>query len=131
MIFRIFIVSSALVLMFFLNYQALAHGNEAHENLAPQGTLSPLEILIIDIRDAKDLIQQGENESAITILKSATKQVRKVKEFNKKTTKVTLKRIKAGIKLLKQDRNNEALALLQTGIDELIEAGLAEASDFE
>ena len=44
---------------------------------------------------------------------------------------VTAKRIKKGIALLKQNRNDEALALLQTAIDALIEAGLASPSDFE
>lgn len=96
-----------------------------------QSELSPLEILILDIRDAKNLIEEGNNKTAIVILKSANKNVRKVNEFDSATKKITAKRIKKGIALLKQNKNDEALALLQTGIDELIEAGLADPSDFE
>lgn len=96
-----------------------------------QANLSPLNILIFDIRDVKKLIEEGNNKLAITILKSADKNVRKVKEFNAKTKKITSTRIKKGIALLKQNKNDEALALIQTAIDSLIEAGLAEPSDFE
>lgn len=96
-----------------------------------QAELSPLEILILDIRDAKNLIEEGNNKTAIVILKSANKNIRKVSEFDSETKKITSKRIKKGIALLKQNKNDEALALLQTGIDELIESGLADPSDFE
>lgn len=96
-----------------------------------QTDLSPLDILIFDIRDVKQLIQEENNKLAITILKSASKNVRKVKEFNAKTKSITGKRIKKGIALLKQNKNDEALALIQTAIDSLIEAGLAKPSDFE
>lgn len=96
-----------------------------------QSELSPLDILILDIRDVKNLIEEGNNKLAITILKSANKEVRKVKEFNAKTKKITSQRIKKGIVLLKQGKNDEALDLIQTAIDALVEAGLAEESDFE
>lgn len=96
-----------------------------------QTNLSPLNMLIFDVRDVKKLIEEGNNKLAITILKSADKNVRKVKEFNAKTKKITSTRIKKGIALLKQNKNDEALALIQTAIDSLIEAGFAEPSDFE
>lgn len=134
MTFKLFTLLIALISVSFFNYQAIAVSNECstQNNLAFQETeLSPLQILIFDIRDAKNLIEEGDNDTAITILKSASKGVRKVEEFDKNTIKTTLKRIKKGIKLLKQDKNDEALALLQTGIDELIDAGLASPSDFE
>ena len=105
--------------------------NPAQVPVKAQGELTPLKIVILDIRDAKQLIEDGDNKTAIVILKSANKEVRKVKEFNANTKKVTAKRIKKGIALLKQNRNDEALALLQTAIDALIEAGLASPSDFE
>lgn len=118
-----------LLLCFSLNTSVFSACQTSHT--LNQTELSPLQILILDIRDAKDLIEQGDNETAITILKSANKEVRKVKEFNASTKRTTQKRIKKGIKLLKQNKNDDALALLQTGIDELIEAGLADPSDFE
>ncbi|OGI07357.1 MAG: hypothetical protein A3I68_04895 [Candidatus Melainabacteria bacterium RIFCSPLOWO2_02_FULL_35_15] len=96
-----------------------------------QTNLSPLNMLIFDIRDVKKLIEEGDNKLAITILKSADKNVRKVKEFSAKTKKITSTRIKKGIALLKQNKNDEALALIQTAIDSLIEAGFAKPSDFE
>lgn len=96
-----------------------------------QGELTPLKILILDIKDAKKLIEEGNNKTAIVILKSADKVSRKVKEFNSKTKKIISQRIKRGIKLLKVNKNDEALVLLQTAIDSLIEAGLASPSDFE
>lgn len=89
-----------------------------------QEELSPLEILISDLQESRDLIEQGENKSAIIILKSAQKIVRKVKEFNAKTKSITLKRIKKGIQLLKNDENEKALNLLQTAFDALEEEGL-------
>ena len=96
-----------------------------------QTDLTPLDILILDLKDIKRLIQDGDNKTAIIILKSALGEVRKVKEFDKATKKTTEKRIKKGIQLLKQNKNDEALALVQTGINALIEGGLADASDFE
>ena len=96
-----------------------------------QSDLSPLQILILDIQEVQRLIQEGDNQTAIVILKSAFGQVRKVKEFNKNTKKITEKRIKKGIKLLKQNKSQEALDLLQTGIDELIESGLVPSETFD
>lgn len=89
-----------------------------------QSDLTPLDILILDLQDVKRLIEEGDNATAITILKSALGNVRKVDEFDKATKKITEKRIKKGIKLLKQNKNEEALDLLQTAFDELEEAGL-------
>ncbi len=118
-----------LLLCFSLNTAAFSACQNSHA--LNQTELSPLEILILDIRDAKNLIEDGNNKTAIVILKSANKNVRKVSEFDGETKKITSKRIKKGIGLLKQNKNDEALALLQTGIDALIEAGLASPSDFE
>ena len=101
------------------------------KSLVAQTDLGPLDILILDLKDVKRLIQDGDNKTAIVILKSALGEVRKVKEFDKSTKKTTEKRIKKGIQLLKQNKNDEALALVQTGINALIEGGLADASDFE
>lgn len=89
-----------------------------------QSDLSPLDILILDLQDVQKLIEEGNNKAAITILKSSLSQVRKVKEFDKQTKKITEKRIKQGIKLLKQNKNDEALDLIQTAFDALEEAGL-------
>lgn len=96
-----------------------------------QTDLTPLDILILDLKDVKRLIEEGDNKTAITILKSSLGEVRKVKEFDKNTKKITEKRIKRGISLLKKNKNDEALAIVQSGIDELISAGLADPSDFE
>lgn len=109
------------------NSSTLRHTSRAFA----QTNLSPLNMLIFDVRDVKKLIEEGNNKLAITILKSADKNVRKVKEFSAKTKKITSTRIKKGIALLKQNKNDEALALIQTAIDSLIEAGFAEPSDFE
>ena len=117
------------LLCFSLNTAAFSACKNSHT--LNQTELSPLEILILDIRDAKNLIEEGNNKTAIVILKSANKNVRKVSEFDSKTKKITSKRIKKGIVLLKQNKNDKALALLQTAIDALIEAGLADPSDFE
>ena len=92
--------------------------------------LSPLDVLVLDLKDVKRLIEEGDNKNAIVILKSAQKQLRKVKEFDSKTKKVTEKRIIKGIKLLKQNKNQEALDLLQTGFDALEESGLIEPGTF-
>ena len=105
--------------------------SKASTELASQSTLTPLDILILDIRDVRNLIEEGDNKTATVILKSAGKEARKVKEFDASTKKSVDKRIKTGIKLLKQNKNDEALDLLQTAIDELIEAGLAVLEDFE
>ena len=105
--------------------------SKASTELASQSTLTSLDILILDIRDVTNLIEEGDNKTAIVILKSAGKEARKVKEFDASTKKSVDKRIKIGIKLLKQNKNDEALDLLQTAIDELIEAGLAVPEDFE
>ena len=95
-----------------------------------QSDLSPLNILILDLKDVKRLIEQGDNKTAIVILKSSLGQVRKVKEFNKETKKITEKRIKKGIQLLKKDKNQEALDLLQTAFNALEEAGFVEPGTF-
>ena len=101
------------------------HQTGSDKNVAyAQEELSPLDILILDLQDVQRLIEEGDNKTAITILKSSLGEVRKVKEFDKQTKKITEKRIKKGIKLLKQNKNEEALALIQTGFDELEESGL-------
>lgn len=89
-----------------------------------QSDLSPLDILILDLEEVQRLIEEGDNQTAITILKSSLGQVRKVDEFDKATKKTTAKRIKKGIKLLKQNKSEEALDLLQTAFDALEEEGL-------
>lgn len=96
-----------------------------------QSDLTPLDIFILDLKDTRNLIKEGDNKTAITILKSSLGEVRKVKEFDKNTKKITERKIKKGISLLKKNKNDEALAIVQSGIDELIKAGLADASDFE
>ena len=101
------------------------HQTDSDKNAAyAQEELSPLDILILNLQDVQRLIKEGDNKTAITILKSSLGEVRKVKEFDKQTKKITEKRIKKGIKLLKQNKNEEALALIQTGFDELQKAGL-------
>lgn len=122
-------VSILLCIIVFLSSNNLAAFSECRstthssQTLA-QSDLTPLDILIMDLQDVKRLIEEGDNKTAITILKSALGNVRKVSEFDKTTKKITEKRIKKGIKLLKQNKNDEALALLQTAFDELEEAGL-------
>lgn len=115
-------------LVIFFGFSSLSIVNSAcrdteHNNYA-QTDLSPLDILILDLQDVQRLIQEGDNQTAITILKSSLGQVRKVTEFDKATKKNTEKRIKKGIKLLKKDKNEEALDLLQTAFDALEEGGL-------
>ena len=123
---------SLYILFAWNNLPSGACKNELIETqILAQTDLTPLDILILDLKDIKRLIQDGDNKTAIIILKSALGEVRKVKEFDKATKKTTEKRIKKGIVLLKQDKNDEALALTQTGINALIEGGLADASDFE
>ena len=115
----------SLILTLSLNSSLLVSamcGTTSNHSVA-QTDLSPLDILILDLQDVQRLIQEGDNVTAIIILKSSLGQVRKVKEFDKSTKKITEKRIKKGIKLLKQDKNEEALGLLQTGFDALEEAG--------
>lgn len=104
--------------------------SSSHQTLA-QTDLTPLDIFILDLKDVKNLIKEGDNKTAITILKSSLGEVRKVKEFDKNTKKVTEGKIKKGISLLKKNKNDEALAIVQSGIDELVSAGLASPSDFE
>lgn len=96
-----------------------------------QTELTPLDILILDLQDVKRLIEEGNNKTAIVILKSALGNVRKVKEFNKTTKKTTEKRIKQGIKLLKQGKSEEALDLLDTAVAALEEAGLVPPGTFD
>ena len=96
-----------------------------------QEELSPLQILILDLQDVRDLIEEGDNKTAITILKSSQKLVRKVKEFNSETKNITSKRIKKGISLLKKNENQKALDLIQTAFDELEKAGFLAASSLE
>ena len=129
-------VSFLLVLIVSSCFNNLAAFSEcrtaAHDSQTlAQTDLTPLDILILDLKDVKRLIKEGDNKTAITILKSSLGEVRKVKEFDKSTKKTTEKRIKKGIILLKQNKNDEALALVQTGINALIEGGLADASNFE
>ena len=117
-------------LIFFFSYNNLVTFakdckiTEINTQTLAQSDLSPLDILILDLQDVQRLIEEGDNKTAITILKSSLGEVRKVKEFDKATKKTTEKRIKKGIKLLKQNKNEEALALIQTGFDELEQAGL-------
>ncbi len=120
-----FILVSAVLFGSFITNGNCLYTNKGNKVLA-QEELSPLEILILDLQDVKELIQQGENKTAVTILKSAEKEVRKVTEFDKETKSITTKRIKKGIALLKKGKNNEALELIQTGIDALEEAGFIE-----
>lgn len=134
MFLKLFVLLNVFILMGFLNLQAIAgctSESSTQTQLSAQTELSPLDILILDLRDVKNLIGQGNNKTAIVILKSAGKEVRKVKEFDAETKKITSKRIKKGLQFLKQNKNDEALALVQTGIDELINAGFADPSDFE
>ena len=114
------------LLSYFLsNFAYQSHQSFSNKNAAwAQSDLSPLNILILDLEDVQRLIEEGDNKTAITILKSALGNVRKVKEFDKQTKKITEKRIKKGITLLKQNKNDEALALVQTAFNELEQAGL-------
>ena len=104
---------------------------EINTQTLAQSGLSPLDILILDLQDVKRLIEEGDNKTAIVILKSSLGEVRKVKEFDKATKKTTEKRIKKGIQLLKQNKNQEALDLLQTAFDALEESGLVEPGTFD
>ncbi|OGI19618.1 MAG: hypothetical protein A3B68_01560 [Candidatus Melainabacteria bacterium RIFCSPHIGHO2_02_FULL_34_12] len=135
MFLKLFVVLNIFVLTGFLNLQAMAETcgskNSTQGELSAQTDLTPLDILILDIRDVKNLIEEGNNKTAIVILKSAQKEVRKVTEFNKNTKKITEKRIKTGIKLLKNNKVDEALDLIQTAIDALVEEGFADPEDFE
>ena len=136
MLLKLFVILNIFILTNFLNLQAIAETcngeNSTQAQLSAHHTeSSSLNILILDLRDVKNLIQEGDTKTAIVILKSAGKEVRKVTEFNSKTKKTTSKNIKKGIQFLKQNKNDEALALVQAGIDELVEAGLADPSDFE
>lgn len=104
-----------------------SHYSNLNKNAAwAQSDLSPLDVLILDLQEVKRLIEEGDNKAAIVILKSSLGQVRRVKEFDKSTKKTTEKKIKKGIKLLKKDKNEEALDLLQTAFDALEESGLVE-----
>ena len=108
-----------------------SHKSNSDKNVAyAQEELSPLDILILDLQDVKRLIEEGDNKTAIVILKSSLGEVRKVKEFDKATKKTTEKRIKKGIQLLKQNKNQEALDLLQTAFDALEESGLIAPGTF-
>lgn len=114
------LLKKLLCLLLVLTLCAVQVGNK----VSAQEELSPLQILISDLQDVRNLIEEGENKAAITILKSSQKIVRKVKEFNKETKTITSKRIKKGINLLKKNENEAALELIQTAFDELGEAGL-------
>ena len=116
---------TSLCFVFLLSNQVFASCSMhlTQEQMLAQADLSPLDTLILDLQDVKELIESGDNKTAITILKSALKQVRKVKEFNKETKLTTSKRIKKGIKLLQNNENQEALDLLEIGFDALEEAG--------
>ena len=108
------------------------HKSNIDKNAAyAQEKLSPLDVLTLDLKDVKRLIEEGDNKTAIVILKSSLGEVRKVKEFDKATKKTTEKRIKKGIQLLKQNKNQEALDLLQTAFDALEESGLIEPGTFD
>ena len=136
MFLKSFIVLIIFVLAGLLNLQAIAETGNGENSTQAQLSAhhtesSSLNILILDLRDVKNLIQEGDTKTAIALLKSAGKEVRKVTEFNSKTKKTTSKNIKKDIQFLKQNKNDEALALVQAGIDELVEAGLADPSDFE
>ena len=119
MFLKLFVLLNIFVLTGFLNLQAIAgctSESSTQTQSSFQSELSPLDILILDLQDVKRLIEEGDNTTAIVILKSAGKEVRKVKEFDKTTKKITEKRIKKGIQLLKQNKSDEALALIQTRI---------------
>ena len=125
----------SLSLFLFLNNSLVSFSackSISHESIVlNQSDLSPLDILILDLKDVKRLIENGDNKTAITILKSALGNVRRVKEFDKNTKKTTEKRIRKGIQLLKQNKNQEALDLIQTGFDALVEGGLVPPGTFD
>lgn len=116
-------------LIIFFNFSSLiviseCKATENNIHILAQTDLSPLDILIRDLQDVKRLIEEKDNKTAIVILKSSLGQVRKVKEFDKRTKRITEQRIKKGIQLLLKNKNQKALDLLQTAFDALGEAGL-------
>lgn len=79
---------------------------------APSSDLSALEIFTLDMEDVFDLIDNGEKKTALVILKSAQKQIRKIKEFTVDEKNDFSNKIKQIIKLVKKGNNEEALDLV-------------------
>lgn len=94
--------------------------------LEQSSELSALEIFTIDLEDAFDLIDSGDKKTALTILKSALKEIRKIKEFSTVDKKNFTKKVNKIIKLVKSGSNDNAMTL----IDEIL-SDLSGTSDDE
>lgn len=79
----------------------------------------PLQIAIQDLTDSINLINEGNKKTAITILKSAKSQLRKIKELTPRMVKGMGARLDKAIKAVKSGKNSTALDEINHVLSEL------------
>ena len=91
----------------------------APSQLNQQDEFGPLQIAIADLQDSIDLINEGNKKTAVTILKSASGQLRKIKELTPRMVKGMGARLKKAIAAVKKDDNSTALSEVNHVLSEL------------
>ncbi len=93
--------------------------------------LSPLDTVIQDLEGVFDFIDSGDKKNAIKVLKSAQKMIRKIEEFASDKKNEFSDKIKQEIKLIKSNKNDEALNLIDALLNDLSNAPTDNLSPLE
>ncbi|MBI2996361.1 MAG: hypothetical protein HYY52_06615 [Candidatus Melainabacteria bacterium] len=115
-VFVTFIFSFVYLLPFAEVCRASAAVSQALEQTEEFG---PLQMAIADLESIQDLLDQGKNKTAITILKSAIGQLRKIKGLTPRQVKGMGARLKKAIKAIKAGNNTSALSEVNHVLGEL------------
>ena len=98
---------------------AAAEVTDTSNQLNQQDEFGPLQIAIADLQDSINLINEGNKKTAITILKSASGQLRKIKELTPRMVKGMGSRLKKAIAAVKKGDNSTALSEVNHVLSEL------------
>jgi len=120
-------VSILLCLLFFFSSTNLAAISEctttsttsSNQTLAQTEEFGPLQIAIADLESIQGILDEGNKKLAVTIIKSATGQLRKISQLSKVMVKGMTKRLKKAIAAVKRGDNSTALAEVNHVLSEL------------
>ena len=115
---RVFLL---LILCISLNAAALSafEATDTSSQLKQQEDFGPLQIAIADLQDSINLINEGNKKTAVVILKSATSQLRKIKELTPRMVKGMSARLKKAMAAVKKGNNSAALSEINHVLSEL------------
>jgi hypothetical protein len=94
---ELFAISLCLTMLFNLSASLITFAecsqNHTVAQVGDEEEFGPLQIFTQDLLDVFDLIDEGNKKTALTILKSAKNEIRKIKEFDSLTKKSFSKKV--------------------------------------